>query len=150
MIWSWRLSTAEGHTSSLFRVAVLLTTAGSMSKPTSEFTTYAPRTGETGHLTKHIAPVSGRGRRDVQPNQRLKLIIAFVTHPGVTNVVVLEKFRICRCAQYLTTFWAGARREIPFINAASGRSDPRGHKKTLVKSEWPSLCDCCASTFNVR
>ena len=55
MIWSSRLLTAEGHTLSLFRVAVFLTTAGSMSKPISEFTTYAPRTGEIGLLTRHFA-----------------------------------------------------------------------------------------------
>ena len=41
-----------GRTLSLFRVAVLRTTAGSMSKPTSEFTTFAPRTGEIGCLAK--------------------------------------------------------------------------------------------------
>ena len=45
----------------------------------------------------------------------------------MTNVVVLEKFGICGRAQYLATFWAGAPREIPFINAASGRGDPGGH-----------------------
>jgi hypothetical protein len=54
-------------------------------------------------------------------------MITFVTHPGVTNIVVLEKFGICGCAQYLTTFWAGTPREINFINAAPGRSDPGHH-----------------------
>jgi len=91
----WKpIDTAEGRASSLFRVAVSLTTAGSMSKPTSEFTTYAPRTGEIGDLTKPCTPL-GRGRRYVQPNQCFKPIIAFVTHPGVTSVIVLEKFGIC-------------------------------------------------------
>ena len=104
-----------------------------MSKLTSKFTTYAPRTGETGRFNKQsalfAASLSECGRRYVEPNHSFKLIIAFVTHPGVTNVVVLEKFGICGRAQYLATFWAGAPREIPFINAASGRSDPGGHTK---------------------
>ena len=88
---------------SLFRVAVLRTTAGSMSKPAGEFTTFAPRTGEIGCLAKTFRIFSGslpgRGWRYVQPNQCFKLIIAFVTHPGVTNVIVLEKFGICGGAQ---------------------------------------------------
>src|SRR5215469_17387764 len=68
-----------------------------MSKPTSKFTfiTHAPRTGEIGCLTKQSASLSGRGRRYVQPNQCFKLVFAFVTQPGVTNVVVLEKFGEC-------------------------------------------------------
>jgi len=93
VIWSSRLSTVEGHASSLLLVAVSPTTAGSMSKPTSEFATYAPRTGEIGRLTKHCA-LSGHGRRYVQPNQCFKALIAFATHPDVTNVIVLEKFGI--------------------------------------------------------
>lgn len=35
----------------------------------------------------------------VQPNQCFKHTIAFVTHPRVTNVIVLEKFRIGGDAQ---------------------------------------------------
>ena len=43
--------------------------------------------------------ISRPSRRYVQPNQCFKLIIAFVTHPRVTDVIALEKFRICRRAQ---------------------------------------------------
>ena len=58
-------------------------------------------------------------------------MITFFAHPGVTNVIVLEKFGICGCAQYLTTFWAGASREIPFINVALRSSDAGHHAETL-------------------
>ena len=50
-----------------------------------------------------------------------------MAHPGVTNAIVLEKFGVCRRAQYLATFWAMAPREINFINAGSGRTDPGAH-----------------------
>ena len=33
-------------------------------------------------------------RRDVEPNQRFKLIMAFVADPCVTNIIALEKLRI--------------------------------------------------------
>jgi len=72
----------------------------------------------------------GHSRRYVQPNQCFKPIIAFVTHPGMTNVIVLEKFGICRCAQEFATFWTGAPREMRLINAARGRSDAARHVET--------------------
>ena len=47
-----------------------------------------------------LSGLTQKGARGyVQPNQCFKLIIAFVTHPGVTNVIVLEKFRIGGDAQ---------------------------------------------------
>ena len=52
------------------------------------FHTSAPRIGEIGCLTSPA-------RRYVEPNQCFKLTIAFVTDPRVTNVLALEKFRIC-------------------------------------------------------
>ncbi len=67
----------------------------------------------------------------VQPNQCFKLIIAFVTQPGVTNVIVLEKFRIGGDALQFATFWAGASREILFINVAPRSSDAGHHAETL-------------------
>jgi hypothetical protein len=77
--------------SSKFRVAGLRITTGSMSRPASK--SYAPRIGEIGCLT------SFQARRYVEPNQRLKLIVAFVTRPRMTNVIALEKFRICGRAE---------------------------------------------------
>jgi hypothetical protein len=123
-----------------------------MSKPTIDFTfiTYAPRTGEIGCLTKQSASLSGRGRRYVQPNQRLKLVVALVTHPSVTNVVVLEKFVECGRAQYLATFWAGEPPEIPFINVASRRTDAGRHIQSNPEiGVAPSRRDRYARAFNV-
>jgi hypothetical protein len=124
------------RTLSLFRVAVLQIAAGSMSKPTSAFTftTYAPRTGEIGCLTKRVP--GGCARRYVEPNQCFKLIIAFVAHPRVTNVIALEKFRICGRAQEFATFWAGGPPEIPFINIALGRSEVSRHIEHFCVLIW--------------
>ena len=64
--------------------------AGSMSK--FAFTTSARRIGGIGCLTSPA-------RRYVEPDQCFKLIVAFVTDPGVTNVIALEKLRISGRAQ---------------------------------------------------
>ena len=74
--------------SSKFRVAGLRITTGSMSRPASK--SYAPRIGEIGCLT------SFQARRYVEP---IKVIVAFVTRPRMTNVIALEKFRICGRAE---------------------------------------------------
>jgi len=63
----------------------------------TSFTTSARRIGGIGCLTSPA-------RRYVEPDQCFKLIVAFVTDPGVTNVIALEKLRI---------FWAGAPPEWP-------------------------------------
>ena len=53
----------------------------------TSFTTSARRIGGIGCLTSPA-------RRYVEPDQCFKLIVAFVTDPGVTNVIALEKLRI--------------------------------------------------------
>jgi hypothetical protein len=73
-----------------------------------------------------------RARRYVEPNQCFKLIVAFVTYPRVTNVIALEKFRICGRAQRFATFGAGALPDKPFVNPAPRHSNMRCHANSAA------------------
>ena len=78
-------------------------------------------------------------------------IVAFVTFPGVTNVVVPEEFRIFGCAQEFATVWAGAPPEIPFINMAPRRSDAGAHTEPVKFGIAPAavmLRECFQRSVN--
>jgi hypothetical protein len=70
--------------------------------------------------------------RYVDSSQRFKLIIAFLTHPRMTNVIALEEFRIGWRAQEFATFWARAAPDKPFINGALRHGYVRCHMNLAV------------------
>ena len=107
---------------------------------------YAPRTGEIGCRTEHSAWTR---RRHVEPNQCFKLIVAFVTHRSVTNVIALREISKTRAQSLIRHILGRGTARNTIHKCGSWRSDAGRHLAFRRNWNWPSLSDCYAGALHV-